>query len=149
MQVQHMCCLSSSQNQAFLFDMCNRTCMHWHTHKTNCACYLSHVQKVIFMSPWYPCLWGETNNWTYFVEVRRSQELCMHHGQIFFKIYPAHFRLTENQGIFFLLSSDFLKEREALKAAKHSKLVHISLRKIHHLNNHSWLKASDAKKKSI
>ena len=65
-----------------------------------------------------------------------------------FKIYPASFGLSEDQGIF-SFSFDFLKEGEALKAVNHGKLVCISSEKIHHLNNHNWLKANDVGKKHI
>ena len=66
----------------------------------------------------------------------------------FFKIYPAHFRLIEDQGIF-SLSSDFLKEGEVLKPAKHRKFVCISFENMCYLNNHNRLKASNTRKKHI
>ena len=93
-----------------------------------------------------PMRWNQQLNLRYWRQ--KTTRTPQASSTIFFKIYSAHFRLTKNQGIF-SLSSDFLKEGEALKAAKRGKLVRISFEKMRRLNNHSWLKASDAEKKRI
>ena len=59
--------------QAFPFHACDRKRTHRHTRKPKCARCLSHAWKFIFTSSWSTCLWGETNNCTYFVAVG---ELC-------------------------------------------------------------------------
>ena len=48
----------------------------------------------------------------------------------------------------FSLSSDFLKEGQVLKAAKHRRLVCTNFEKMQSLNNYNRMKASDSEKKS-
>ena len=67
----------------------------------------------------------------------------------FLDSYLTRFMLKEDDTGTFSLSSDFLKEGDALKAKGDRRSVHLDFEEMSHLNKESMSKASDAKQKVI